>query len=133
MLYTVNLDKDNFILSLSHTANDDVDLDLDQMDLVHIGAYQLIDGIAVLNQDKLAELIDEEEQESKDAEIFDLQEKLNQTDYIVSRAFEEVMSLTNPLTWVADVIKIMIKYSTKYAEQLANRKTWRERIEELKK
>ena len=65
-------------------------------------------------------------------EITELQAKLTETDYIVSRAFEEVMSLTNPITWVADVIKIMIKYSAKYREVIANRKSWRERIEELR-
>lgn len=133
MLYTVNLDENNFILSLSHTPSDNVELELSEIDLLHLGAYQLIDGSLILNQEKLAQLVSEEEREAKNEEIFDLQEKLNQTDYIVARAFEEVMSLTNPLTWIADVIKIMIKYSAQYAEQLANRKTWRERIEELKK
>lgn len=133
MLYTVNLDKDGFILSISHSLNDSIDLNLDSMDLKHINAYQIIDGIAVLNQDKLAELISEEEQESNDEEIFELQQKLNETDYVVARAFEEVMALNNPLTWIADVIKIMVKYSAEYAETLANRKTWRKRIEELRK
>lgn len=64
-MYTVNLDKDNFILSISHTKNDNVNLNLDEMDLHYLNAYQLISGKAVLNEEKKAELIKEEEEQKK--------------------------------------------------------------------
>lgn len=132
-MFTVNLDKDGFILSVSHTAGDNVSLNLEEMDLNHLNAYQLIDGKAVLNEEKLAELVAEEEQEAKYEEIYELEQNLNSTDYIMARMLEEIMALSNPLTFIADIIKIFASYATKYKDTLANRKKWRERIEELKK
>lgn len=133
MLYTLNLDENDYILSIGHGPYDNSELDLETLDVKHINAYRFIDNQAVLDQEKLNAMIAEEERIGKALEIEELEKNLNSTDYIVARAFEDVMALTNPLTWVADVIKIMIKYSTQYAETLANRKIWRERIEELRK
>ena len=65
MLYTVNLDNDNFILSVAHTSNDNTELDLESMELDYLEAYQLINGQPVLNEQKKAEIIAEREQEEK--------------------------------------------------------------------
>lgn len=130
--YTLNLDENNFILSIAHTINDDTELDLSKIELKFLNAYQLIDGEVVLNEERYNELKAEEEEIEKQIEIADLEEKLNETDYIIARWGEEIVALDNPLTWIADAIKINIKYATKYKETFANRKTWRERIEELR-
>ena len=61
MLYTVNLDNDNFILSVAHTSNDNTELDLDSMELDFLNAYQLINGQCVLNQERKEEIIAERE------------------------------------------------------------------------
>ena len=133
MLYTVTLDKDNYILSIGNSLNDNVELDLSKIDLRFLNAYQLIDGQAVADEEKMAELVAEEEEREKEIEIADLEQKLYSTDYIMARMLEEIMALNNPLTFIADIIKIFASYATKYKDTLANRKKWRERIEELKK
>ena len=61
MLYTVNLDSDNFILSVAHTNNDNTELDLENMDLDFLNAYQLLNGQCVLNQERKEEIIAERE------------------------------------------------------------------------
>lgn len=132
MKYTVNLDENNYVLSIASTPNDNIELDLTGIDLSHLNAYQLLDNELVLDEVKLNELIAQEHQHEVDDEIFDLEQKLNSTDYIMAKMLEEIMALDKPLTFIADMIKIFVSYAKKYKIQLANRKSWRERIEELK-
>lgn len=98
-----------------------------QFEFLH--CYYILSGEIVLDEDKKASQIAEEQ---KETEIADLQGKLNETDYIISRTFEEIMALDNSVTFIVEFIKILKEFRTKYAEQLKNRKTWRQRIEELK-
>ena len=132
MKYTVNLDDNNYVLSIANTPNDNIELDLTDIDLPHLNAYQLLDNELVLDEVKLNELIAQEHQHEVDYEIFELEQKLNSTDYIMARMLEENMALDKPLTFIADMIKIFVSYAKKYKIQLANRKSWRERIEELR-
>jgi len=132
MKYTLNLDENNYVLSIANTPNDNIELDLTDIDLTHLNAYQLLNNELVLDEVKLNELIEQEHRHEVDDEIFDLEQKLNSTDYIMARMLEEIMSLNKPLTFISDMIKIFIEYAQKYKTQLANRKNWRERIEELR-
>ena len=132
MKYTVNLDDNNYVLSIANTPNDNIELDLTDIDLPHLNAYQLLDNELVLDEVKLNELIAQEHQHEVNDEIYDLEQKLNSTDYIMARMLEENMALDKPLTFIADMIKIFVSYAKKYKIQLANRKSWRERIEELR-
>lgn len=131
MLYTVNLDADRYIISVSHTKDDSVDMDLDILDLRYLNAYRLIDSEIILDEARKAEMVAAEEQKAIDEEIADLKAKLNESDYIVANTFEQVMSLDNAITFIADFIKIMADFRKKYADLLINRKNWRARIEEL--
>ncbi len=131
MKYTVSTDENNYILYIANTPFDNIELDLTDIDLSHLNAYQLLDNELVLDEAKLNELIAQEHQQEVDEEIFDLEQKLNSTDYIMARMLEEIMALDKPLTFIADMIKIFVSYAQKYKTQLANRKSWRERIEEL--
>lgn len=132
MLFTVNTDINNYVTSIAHTKHDNIELDLEQIETEYLNAYKLIDGVLELDENKKAELIKQEEQMAKEREIFDLEQDLNKTDYIMARMMEEIMALNNPLTFISDMIKIFASYETKYKDTLADRKTWRERIEELK-
>lgn len=132
MLYTVNTDQNGYILAVAHTENDNVELNLEQVETEYLNAYKLIDGVLEIDEDKKAELIKEEEQMAKETEILELEQDLNKTDYIMARMLEEIMALNNPLTFISDMIKIFVAYGTKYKDTLADRKTWRERIEELR-
>lgn len=132
MKYTLNLDENKYILSVGHTQNDNVEIDLSLLDFNYLTAYRFINSEIILDEQKKAELIAEETKRENENEIADLQGKLNETDYIISRTFEEIMSLDSSVTFIVDFIKILKEFRTKYAEQLKNRKSWRQRIEELK-
>lgn len=133
MLYTVTLNDENFILSIAHTKSDNVELDLSGVDMKHLSAYQLTPEGLVLDEEKLAEMIAEEEQEVIDEEITDLKQKLNATDYIMAETFEEIMSLDNSVTFIVDFIRIVKSFYQQYADVIAQRKAWRQRIKELEK
>lgn len=131
MLYTVTLDNDLFIVDIAHTKNDDTEIDLSALDTQHLNAYRLIDGSPVLDEEKLESLIEAEERKAKDEEIEELKRYLNETDYIMAETFESVMALNNPVTFIADFIKIMVDFKQQYTDAIANRKLWRQRIKEL--
>lgn len=128
-MFTVNLDKNGFILSISHTAGDNVSLNLEEMDLNHLNAYQLFDGKAVLNEERLAELVVEEEEREKEIEIADLINQLKSTDEDLLAFVEDLFSLKNPLTFITDLIGLMAKYTKLVADRIAIRK----QIEDLRK
>lgn len=135
MKYFVNTDSKGYVVSIQHTNSslDFIELDLTKYDLTGLRkfAYKLGKDKLIFDEEHYKELLNKYNIEENEKEIASLKIKLTETDYIVSRAFEEVMALSNPLTWVADVIKIMVKYSSKYKDVIKNRSTWRKRIEEL--
>lgn len=135
MRYEIITDIDKYVSIIHHTNNpmrDIYELDLSQYDLDKIKAYKLVGKELIFDEDKWNEIIEAKQKDLDNKEINLLQKQLNESDYIVARAFEEVMQLANPLTFVADLLKITLKYSIKYKEVIKNRKTWRERIEELR-
>ena len=86
MLYTLNLDTNNYVLSIAHSPNDKIDLDLSNYDLKHLSCYKLINGSLVLDENKLAETIAKENQaklrEELIAEKAELEAWLKAHDYI---------------------------------------------------
>ena len=76
MLYTVSLDEQNYIMSVGHTSNDNVELDLESMELEYLNAYQLLEGQAVLDEERKAEIIAQNEEQEKQMEIMSLMEQL---------------------------------------------------------
>lgn len=133
MLFTVNTDKNGYVLSLSHTAKDNIEIDIESIDLTYLNAYELAGNKLVFNQDRKNEIEEERQASAKQTEIDSLKKSLADTDYIVSEAFESVLALDNPVTFISDFIKIMVQFNSKYATVIANRKIWRDRIEELSK
>ena len=135
MKYQVITDSKGYVSIIRHTGTikDFVELDLDEYDLSEnrLHAYKLGKNELIFDEVRYQEILDELQHNADQKEIADLKEKLNETDYIIARWGEELVGLDNPLTWIADVIKINLKYSKEYKEALANRKKWRERIEEL--
>lgn len=129
MKYTVYLDQDNYITCVATTLNNDTELDLESMDLQHLNAYKLIDGEAVLDNEKLAELIALEERHEKDEEIAGLTEQLHSSDEDLLDFIENLFTLKNPLTFISDMIALMKNYVT----LVATRQSIRERIRELQK
>ena len=130
--YTITTSKDGFVLSISHTAKDNISLDLTTLDLDYLNAYKFIDGVLWLDEERKAQIINEREAEAKALQIEELKEFLNRTDYVVAETFEKVMSLNNAVTFIADFIKIMIEFKTKYATILEERAAARQIIEDNK-
>lgn len=128
--YKFEYDEQGYIVSFYSVLDDDYDYigDISNID-VSSGWFKFVNGELVEDLDKKAQV---EDKIFKEEEIYDLEQKLNSTDYIMSRMVEELMELDNPLTFITDTIKIFVAYGKKYKEQIANRKIWRARIEELR-
>ena len=135
MRYFISKDKDGYVCNIRHTNTrlDTIELNLDDYDLTgfRLFAYKVGKDKLVFDDIKYQELINEQQLKDNQKEIAELKEKLNESDYLVARTFEQVMELSNPLTWVADVIKITTQFNKKYKETIAKRKEYRKRIEEL--
>jgi len=135
MKYQVICDAQGYVSIIRHTGTvkDYVELNLEEYDLTEnrLHAYKLGKNELIFDQERYQEILDEEQHKKDLKEIASLKSFLNSTDYITARCFEEIMALSNPLTWVADVIKITAKYSKQYRETLAQRVWARNRIEEL--
>lgn len=135
MKYQVLTDRNGYVLSIKQTGTkmDFVSLDLDKYDLSdgRIFAYQLGKNTLIWDEKRWNELQAIEQQKADTKEINSLKQMLNSTDWIMAKWVEEILSLQNPLTWIADVIKVNVKYLKDYRQTIADRKAWRERIEEL--
>lgn len=127
MRANITFDENGYAINFAQALDGQYELPL-TFDIDFLRCYHIVDNELTLDEEKKASAVEEEE---KQVEINDLQNKLNGTDYIIARTFEEIMALDNPLTFIADFIKILKSFKSKYAEQLENRKAWRERIEEL--
>ena len=127
MRANITFDENGYAINFAQALDGQYELPL-TFDIDFLRCYHIVDNELTLDEEKKASAVEEEE---KQVEINDLQNKLNGTDYIIARTFEEIMALDNPLTFIANFIKILKSFKSKYAEQLGNRKAWRERIEEL--
>ena len=111
--YTLNLDSNNYVLSIAHTPNDNIELDLSTIDLTYLNAYQYLDGELILDEVKLKKLKGEEEQKTKEQEIARLKTELTQYDYIGTK------------------IAMGVATKEEYAEQIAHTEKIREQIRQL--
>lgn len=133
MKYYVTVDARGYILTITHTGTvrDYVELNLDEYDLNKKRAYRLGKNALIFDADEWERISTQNEYEKDMKEIAELQAFLEETDYYSLRAWEEIMTLTNPVTWVADVIKITVKYSKNYKSILEQRVSAYQRIDEL--
>ena len=82
MKYTLNLDANNYVLSIAHTPNDNIELDLSNIYPSYLNAYQSLDGKLVLDEVKKQSIINERTNQLKEDEIIRLKAELTQYDYI---------------------------------------------------
>lgn len=113
MKYTLNLDTNNYVLSIAHTPNDNIELDLSNIYPSYLNAYQYLNGELVLDETKKQLIIDESDKKRAEQQISLLKEELLKYDYIG--------------------VKIAMGVATKeeYAEQIAYTETIREQIRQL--
>ena len=136
MKYEVITDYQKYVQVIRHTGTirDYVELDLDQYDLSEdrIYAYKLGKNELIWDEARYQEILEQKQKEADQKEIAELEAFLRETDEYPTRAWEEIMALTNPVTWVADVIKITVNYSKKYKTVLQQRVQAWTRLDELK-
>ena len=80
--YTLNLDTNNYVLSIAHTKNDNIELDLSKYDLSNMLCYQYINGELILDENKLAEHEALKEKDRLLKEKAELESWLSSHDYI---------------------------------------------------
>ena len=80
--YTLNLDSNNYVLSIAHTKNDSIALDLSKYDLANLSCYQYINDELVLDTEKLAEIEALKEKDKLLQEKAQLETWLKEHDYI---------------------------------------------------
>ena len=133
MKYFVTVDARGYVLNITHTGTikDYVELNLDEYDLTKKRAYRLGKNALLFDSAEWDRIVAEEQEKANAKEIASLQSFLRETANYPMRAWEEIMALTNPITWVADVIKITIKYSKEYKQILKQRVEAWKRLDEL--
>ena len=114
---------------------DDIDglyeLDDETFEFDYATCYYLDNGELVLDTSKKE---DAQETMAANAEIGELQQNLNETDYIMARCFEAVVySLTNGSTF-NDMLTALLSFKgehVSYDTVITDREDWRDRIQEL--
>ena len=82
MKYTLSLDVNNYVLSIAHTPNDNIELDLSDYDLSYLTCYQLINNKLVLDEVKKTKLVEQENKQSLAQELSQCESRLKELDYI---------------------------------------------------
>ena len=136
MRFQVITDQDDYCVLVRHTGTklDFIDLNLEDYDFSNerLRAYKLEGNKLIFDKSRYAQIQKNNQEKSEKIEMLDLEQKLKETDYIISKWGEEIIELSNPLTWISDVIKISIKFIKEYKDTFERRKTWRKRIEEIR-
>ena len=115
--YTLNLDTHNYVLSIAHTPNDNIKLDLSDYDLSYLTCYQLINNKLVLDETRKAQLVEQEKKQSLAQELSQCESRLKELDYIgvkiaTGRAtkeeylteIEEMNNLANRINEIREVL-----------------------------
>ena len=132
--YTVNTDDNGYVLSIAHTSSDSIEIDISSIEADFLNAYKLVDGSLVLDESKKSEIAKAAKKAADGERVRVLKAYLEETDSIFIDMMEEIMaSLSNPVTFISDMIKVFSKYNTNYASVLLERQNAKAEIEELGK
>ena len=125
MRVQITFDDNNYITKIVSDTEGNYDLP-DDFNLEIASAYHLVDGEIILDEDKAAFILEEDE---KRMESQNLYIQLKQSDEDLLEFIEELFTFKNPLTFISDMIALMKNYAT----LVATRQSIRERIRELQK
>lgn len=129
-MYRVELDKDNYLLGFYKDEKGKYDFNPLEMNLKFKNCYKLVDGKFILDEVKKQAIEDEDERLN---ELSSLKQFLIDTSDSANDFVEELFALDNPLTFISDLVALIVSYRTQYKTILAQRKQARERIKELEK
>ena len=129
MKYELIKNDEGFIVSMIK-SNKGIEVDVSKIDLAYLDCYYEKDGKVVLNEERKAQMIADEE---KDVRIHELENMLEESDGIITGMLDDIVELDNPVTFISDFIKVLANYNSKYSALVADRKAWRTELEELNK
>ena len=129
MKYELIKNDEGFIVSMIK-SDKGIEVDVSKMDLAYLDAYYEKDGKVVLNEERKAQMVADEEKESR---IHELETMLEESDGIITGMLDDIVALDNPVTFISDFIKVLANYNSKYSKLIADRKAWRSELEELNK
>ena len=127
--YELIKNDEGFIVSMIK-SDKGIEVDVSKMDLAYLDCYYEKDGKVVLNEERKAQMIADEEKESR---IHELETMLEESDGIITGMLDDIVALDNPVTFISDFIKVLANYNGKYSKLIADRKAWRSELEELNK
>lgn len=136
MKYCIITDSDNYILEIKWTNNpirDLYELNLEDYDFTGNKRYcwKLIgnkkDFHLEFDEDKFEELEAQEIPFRKQQRILELKDLLDQTDYILTKTVEDLLSCSTLL----QIVAVFANTLKNYATVIDDRKKWRKEIEEL--
>lgn len=128
--YKLKFNDEGYIISFEAVDNNDYDYhgQLALQPNLCKGWTKFIDGNFIEDETKKAIILAKASNKERQEELHKL---LDDSDYIIAKAFEQIMSLNNPLTFVSDLINITTLMTNHYGDTIANRQKWREELEEL--
>ena len=129
MKYELIKNDEGFIVSMIK-SDKGIEVDVSKMDLAYLDAYYEKDGKVVLNEERKAQMVADEEKESR---IHELETMLEESDGIITGMLDDIVALDNPVTFISDFIKVLANYNSKYSALVTDRKAWRAELEELNK
>ena len=127
-MYKIKLDKSGYLTGFYEDAKGEVEVLPSDMMLEYINCYKIENGNIVFDEEKYESIVLEEE---KALEISELKEYLISTSDVDNDFIEQLFSLTNPLTFVSDLISLMSTYKNTYKTILNKRRQARDRLKEL--
>ena len=127
-MYKIKLDKSGYLTGFYEDAKGEVEVLPSDMMLEYINCYKIENGNIVFDEEKYESIVLEEE---KALEISELKEYLISTSDVDNDFIEQLFLLTNPLTFVSDLISLMSTYKNTYKTILNKRKQARDRLKEL--
>ena len=127
--YELIKNDEGFIVSMIK-SDKGIEVDVSNMDLAYLDCYYEKDGKVILNEERKAQMIADEEKESR---IHELETMLEESDGIITGMLDDIVALDNPVTFISDFIKVLANYNSKYSKLIADRKAWRSELEELNK
>ena len=119
MKYKVITDKDGFIQSVEK-SDEGMELKLDQDMIMNLDCYKLVEGKIVMDSEKYEQKKADKQKSDRIAEIMN---ELDDTDYVQDEFINSLLSLNNPVTFIADMISLMNGVMKDYPNIIAKRKS----------
>ena len=118
MKYEIKLDESGFIIGIMEDEKGiEVPPEIASSDWLSV--YQYKDGKFVFSQEKFNEITEFDNRQKRINEILDA---LVRTDYVQDDFINSLLSLTNPVTFITDLISLIVNTMKDYPSVIAERK-----------